>query len=118
MRGHRSDTSDTDLRRRAHPASSSASRLIGVGVDDKALRDLCSDVDLPVLGSDPLGPPCRVQLASIDQEPLSDAPRPTPVVRSSLIPLYAVGVFLAFTLSQAGMHCWRVRGARSRARAL
>ena len=36
---------------------------------------------------------------------------------SSLIPLYAVGVFLAFTLSQAGMviHWWRVRGARWRA---
>ena len=35
---------------------------------------------------------------------------------SSLIPLYAVGVFLAFTLSQAGMvvHWWRVRGARWR----
>jgi amino acid transporter len=32
---------------------------------------------------------------------------------SSLIPLYAVGVFLAFTLSQAGMvvHWWRLRGA-------
>jgi fumarate reductase subunit C len=31
---------------------------------------------------------------------------------ASLIPLYAVGVFLAFTLSQAGMvvHWWRVRG--------
>ena len=31
---------------------------------------------------------------------------------NSLIPLYAVGVFLAFTLSQAGMvvHWWRVRG--------
>ncbi len=37
-------------------------------------------------------------------------------VTSSLIPLYAVGVFLAFTLSQAGMviHWWRVRGARWR----
>jgi len=36
---------------------------------------------------------------------------------SSLIPLYAVGVFLAFTLSQAGMvvHWRRVRGARWRA---
>ena len=36
---------------------------------------------------------------------------------SSLIPLYAVGVFLAFTLSQAGMvvHWWRLRGARWRA---
>ncbi|MBV9416095.1 MAG: APC family permease, partial [Solirubrobacterales bacterium] len=35
---------------------------------------------------------------------------------SSLIPLYAVGVFLAFTLSQAGMvvHWWRLRGARWR----
>ena len=35
---------------------------------------------------------------------------------SSLIPLYAVGVFLAFTLSQAGMvvHWRRVRGARWR----
>ena len=35
---------------------------------------------------------------------------------SSLIPLYAVGVFLAFTLSQAGMvvHWWRQRGARWR----
>jgi amino acid transporter len=35
---------------------------------------------------------------------------------STLIPLYAVGVFLAFTLSQAGMvvHWWRVRGARWR----
>ncbi len=34
----------------------------------------------------------------------------------SLIPLYAVGVFLAFTLSQAGMvvHWWRLRGARWR----
>jgi len=34
-----------------------------------------------------------------------------------LIPLYAVGVFLAFTLSQAGMvvHWWRLRGARWRA---
>ena len=33
---------------------------------------------------------------------------------SSLIPLYAVGVFLAFTLSQAGMvvHWWRLQGAR------
>jgi len=33
-----------------------------------------------------------------------------------LIPLYAVGVFLAFTLSQAGMvvHWWRLRGARWR----
>ena len=32
---------------------------------------------------------------------------------ASLIPLYAVGVFLAFTLSQAGMvvHWWRLRGA-------
>jgi amino acid transporter len=32
----------------------------------------------------------------------------------SLVPLYAVGVFLAFTLSQAGMvvHWWRRRGAR------
>jgi amino acid transporter len=32
---------------------------------------------------------------------------------NSLIPLYAVGVFLAFTLSQAGMvvHWWRLRGA-------
>jgi len=31
----------------------------------------------------------------------------------SLIPLYAVGVFLAFTLSQAGMvvHWWRLRSA-------
>jgi len=35
---------------------------------------------------------------------------------ASLIPLYAVGVFLAFTLSQAGMvvHWWRIRGARWR----
>ncbi|MBV9048707.1 MAG: APC family permease, partial [Solirubrobacterales bacterium] len=35
---------------------------------------------------------------------------------SSLIPLYAVGVFLAFTLSQAGMvvHWWRLREARWR----
>ena len=35
---------------------------------------------------------------------------------SSLIPLYAVGVFLAFTLSQAGMvvHWWRLRAARWR----
>ncbi|MBV9807122.1 MAG: APC family permease [Solirubrobacterales bacterium] len=35
----------------------------------------------------------------------------------SLIPLYAVGVFLAFTLSQAGMvvHWWRLRGPRWRA---
>ena len=35
---------------------------------------------------------------------------------SSLIPLYAVGVFLAFTLSQAGMvvHWWVLRGARWR----
>jgi len=35
---------------------------------------------------------------------------------SSLIPLYAVGVFLAFTLSQAGMvvHWWRLRGPRWR----
>jgi amino acid transporter len=34
----------------------------------------------------------------------------------SLIPLYAVGVFLAFTLSQAGMvvHWWRARGAHWR----
>ena len=34
----------------------------------------------------------------------------------SLIPLYAVGVFLAFTLSQAGMvgHWWRLRGTRWR----
>ena len=34
----------------------------------------------------------------------------------SLIPLYAVGVFLAFTLSQAGMvvHWWRSRGANWR----
>src|SRR6185436_5525624 len=34
----------------------------------------------------------------------------------SLIPLYAVGVFLAFTLSQAGMvvHWWRLRGSRWR----
>ena len=34
----------------------------------------------------------------------------------SLIPLYAVGVFLAFTLSQAGMvaHWWRLRGRRWR----
>jgi len=34
----------------------------------------------------------------------------------SLIPLYAVGVFLAFTLSQAGMvvHWWRLRGHRWR----
>jgi amino acid transporter len=33
-----------------------------------------------------------------------------------LIPLYAVGVFLAFTLSQTGMvvHCWRRRGAHWR----
>jgi amino acid transporter len=32
---------------------------------------------------------------------------------ASLVPLYAVGVFLAFTLSQAGMvvHWWRLRGA-------
>jgi amino acid transporter len=32
---------------------------------------------------------------------------------ASLIPLYAIGVFLAFTLSQAGMvvHWWRLRGA-------
>ena len=35
---------------------------------------------------------------------------------SSLIPLYAVGVFLAFTLSQAGMvvHWWRLRGTHWR----
>ena len=35
---------------------------------------------------------------------------------ATLIPLYAVGVFLAFTLSQAGMvvHWWRLRGARWR----
>jgi len=34
-------------------------------------------------------------------------------VTDRLIPLYAVGAFLAFTLSQAGMvrHWWRVRGA-------
>src|SRR6185436_18955744 len=34
----------------------------------------------------------------------------------SLIPLYAVGVFLAFTLSQAGMvvHWWRRHGTRWR----
>jgi amino acid transporter len=33
-------------------------------------------------------------------------------ITNSLIPLYAVGVFLAFTLSQAGMvvHWWRLRG--------
>ena len=35
---------------------------------------------------------------------------------SALIPLYAVGVFLAFTLSQAGMvvHWWRLRGTHWR----
>jgi hypothetical protein len=35
---------------------------------------------------------------------------------NSLIPVYAVGVFLAFTLSQAGMvvHWWRLRGAKWR----
>lgn len=35
---------------------------------------------------------------------------------ASLIPLYAVGVFLAFTLSQAGMvvHWWRLRGVKWR----
>ena len=35
---------------------------------------------------------------------------------AALIPLYAVGVFLAFTFSQAGMvvHWWRRRGARWR----
>jgi amino acid transporter len=35
---------------------------------------------------------------------------------ATLIPLYAVGVFLAFTLSQAGMvvHWWRSRGAKWR----
>jgi amino acid transporter len=38
-------------------------------------------------------------------------------VTATLIPLYAVGVFLAFTLSQAGMviHWWRSRAARWRA---
>jgi amino acid transporter len=39
---------------------------------------------------------------------------------SSLIPLYAVGVFLAFTLSQAGMvvHWYRLRGTRWRTSAI
>ncbi len=37
-------------------------------------------------------------------------------VTDRLIPLYAVGAFLAFTLSQAGMvvHWWKVRGPRAR----
>jgi hypothetical protein len=37
-----------------------------------------------------------------------------------LIPLYAVGVFLSFTLSQAGMvmHWWRLRGKRWQGKAL
>ena len=39
---------------------------------------------------------------------------------SRLIPLYAVGVFLSFTLSQAGMvvHWWKERGVGWHAKAL
>ena len=39
---------------------------------------------------------------------------------SRLIPLYAVGVFISFTLSQSGMvmHWWRLRGSGWRAKAL
>jgi hypothetical protein len=38
----------------------------------------------------------------------------------ALIPLFAVGVFLAFTLSQTGMvvHWWRIRGQRWRLKAM